>query len=123
MDRPPKGPLLVADIPIQEEGEITFQSADPDGDSFINDGNTQIQVGGPTTEFTIEFQNARDCNFGVHPAYGLVVPAGLTQAISERLSPFRFNDSGSRTHITYSPSAVGIYVAAIRTPVLLTDPI
>ncbi len=113
----------MSDIPIQEEGDLEFDPADPAGDSFVNDGNTQIQVAGPNSEFTIEFQNDHDCNFGVHDPYRLVVPAGRTQAISERLSPSRFNDSGSRTHITYSPSAVGIQVAAIRTKVLLKDPV
>ncbi len=113
----------MANIPIQEAGELTFQPADADGDSFVNDGNTQLQVVGPNTGFSVLFANGRDCNFGVHPAFDLAVAPGITQAISDRLAPFRFNDSGNRVNVTYSPSAVGIQVAAIRTTVLLTDPI
>ena len=113
----------MAVLPIQEAGELTFQAADPLGDTFENDGNTQLQVVGPPTGFTVSFANGRDCNFGVHHPFDLDVASGFTQAISERFSPFRFNNTGGSIEVSYSPSAVGIQVAAIRTTVLLTDPI
>lgn len=112
----------MADIPIQEAGDtITFQSADAGGDSFTNDGKTQLWVVGPSSEFKLLLASARECNFGVHPAHELVVPTGETQVVSDRFAASRFNDSAGKVSITYDPSAVGIQIAAIRSEVLLKD--
>ena len=114
-------------IPVQEAGNISFQPADSNGDSFENDGNVQIWVSGPPTGFTVEFQNAKPCNYSRedhpedHQTYDLVVVAGNTQGVAKRLAPSRFTGADSLTNMTYSPSAVGIQVAAIRVDVARRD--
>jgi len=116
----------MANLPIQDtetDTTITFQAADPAGDSFENDGSISLSIVGPATGFTVSVANGRDCDFGVHPPFDIVVPVASTTASSPRFSTFRFNDASGRVSITYSPSAVGIQIAAVRRHVLLVDPV
>ena len=57
----------MANIPVQEAGVLTFQPAEAGGDSFENDGNTQLQVIAPGTGTTVKFANGRACSFGEEP--------------------------------------------------------
>ena len=113
----------MAELPIQGEGEITFQPAEAGGDSFENDGNTQLIAIGPPTGFSVVFEGARKCNFKLTHDLTVTIAPGDVQLVSDRLSPRRFNDSASLVNFTYLPSAVGIQVAAVRSVVVLTDPV
>lgn len=113
----------MAELDIQGEGEITFQPAEAGGDSFENDGNTQLIAIGPPTGFSVVFANGRDCEFGEHDPLTVTIDPGDVQLVSDRLSPSRFNDSASLVNFTYLPSAVGIQVAAVRSVVVLKDPV
>ncbi len=114
------------DIPVQDtetDTTIDYQAADAAGDSFENDGSVSLSIIGPATGFSVIVANGRDCDFGVHPALSIDVPVASTTALSSQFSTFRFNDASGRVSVTYSPSAVGIQIAAIRQHVLLTDPV
>ena len=102
---------------------VVHQAADPAGDTFLNTGAESISLIVPNgTEYTISFANGRDCSFGEHTPFDVVVPVGFTTALTPRFNTFRFNDASGIVSITYAPDAVGVQVAAIRQHVLLTDP-
>ena len=116
----------MANIPVQDTEEsavLTYQAADPAGDSFENDGSVSLSIIGPATGFSVVVANGRDCDFGVHPSYSIDVPVASTNALSPRFMAYRFNNEAGRVSITYTPSAVGIQIAAIKQHVLLTDPV
>ncbi len=111
-------------IPIQDpsvsSGAIQYQSADPAGDWFVNDGETIIRIIGPSAEFTLAFKS-RDCAFGEHPPLRHVVSEGSTKSETMRFNKRRFDGDDGYARIAYEPNAVGIQVAATRIPVQLTS--
>jgi len=93
---------------------ITFVSAAAGGDTFSNDGKTELEVvngGASTITLTIVAQNA--CNQGTLHDGGGTIGAGVTK----RFGPFdrqRFNDSSGLVHATYS-AVTSVTVAATKT--------
>lgn len=114
----------MAKLPIQDtddDADLTFQPASASGDSFQNDGNVQVWASGPSSGFSLIFANGRDCNYGGHDDFSVVAEAGKVDVVTGRFSPHRFNQSNGTVTIAYSPSAVGIQIAAVRATVRLTD--
>jgi hypothetical protein len=99
----------------------TPQSASEGGDTFANDGRIYLEATGPTSEWKIVVHNGRDCQFGDHPPFEVVSPAGQDYVRSSCFSAFRFNDKSDRVRITYEPSAVGISINALRHHTHLKD--
>lgn len=95
-------------------GSVTLQPVDATGNFFRNDGQTVLKVLGPAaTEWTVVVANGHDCSFGEHPDYLIVCPIGKTTIESSRFAAKRFNDPGGLVQLTYTPSAVGISIAAV----------
>jgi hypothetical protein len=110
-------------------GLITYQPAAEGGDFFSNDGpnpegEVVLFVIGPNDGYTVIVKNFRPCDYGIHPDYSIVVPAGSIAAMSPRFSQQRFNEHNEDVRIEYSNAdgnAVGIQVAAVRIDSVFQD--
>src|SRR5215212_4660189 len=95
---------------------LTTQAAAGGGDSFPNDGNTNLLVinsGGAPRTVTFDAPNA--CSFGVVHASHDYVATIPNDSVPYQVGPFskeRFNDVNDRVQVTYD-SATGVAVAAV----------
>ena len=91
---------------------VTYQAADPVGDSFPNDGHVWLEVqNNGTASITVTVNSQRPCNYGFDHDLTVEVPAGQSRRIGP-LDPQRFNDSQGRVQVTYS-DATSVQVAAV----------
>ncbi len=119
----------MADIPVQDTidgGTPSFQFASPaPGDTFENDGAVIFRAIGPSAGYTVRFSNGRQCNFGDHKPYDIVVLPGRRQVETGRFAAIRFNVNGLVTvnylDVNGDPSAVGVQVQVLRHHLQLKD--
>lgn len=94
--------------------EVTFESANVDGNYFVNNGRMVLRVRNASASVrTVTCSAPGKCDQGFnHPV------AVLVEANEERdlglFSSSRFNDENGRVNITYS-SVTGVTVAVIKT--------
>lgn len=93
--------------------EATFSSANADGNYFINDGKTYIEiVNADASDHDIVIDSPAACNQGSTHDITVTVTAGERRHIG----PFekaRFNDDNGYVNVTYS-AVTSVTVAAIK---------
>lgn len=93
--------------------EATFSSANADGNYFINDGKTFIEiVNSDGSDHNIVIDSPVECNQGSSHDITVTVTAGERRHIGP-LSKSRFNDDNGYVNVTYS-AVTSVTIAVMK---------
>jgi len=93
---------------------LTLATAASDGDTFVNDGRTVLQIRNAhgSASRTVTVDSVALSNFGTDVNMAYVVPANSTVIVGP-FPPTRFNNGQGRVAVSYSDSAADVTIVPV----------